>query len=103
MSVSLFWYMCWASVLERYYQLIKDLYLEQKEKVILGFFLVLILVSQSADLRKKFQKKPDNKRKIKTSRDVTQFFWSATSIIISIVISINNLFYVDLQITSTIM
>ena len=94
--------MCWASALDRYYQLIKELYLERKEKVILGFFLVPILVSQSADLRKKSQKKPDNKRKIKTSRYVAQFFWSAISIIISIIISFNNLFYVDLEITSTI-
>ena len=54
------------------------------------------------DLRKKPLKKPDNKRKIKTSRDVTQFFWSATSIIITIVISINNLLYIDLEIAPTI-
>ena len=71
--------------------------------MILGFFLVLILVSRSVDLRKKPIKKPDNKRKIKTSLDVTQFFWSATSIIITIVISINNLFYVELEIAPTIM
>ena len=77
--------------------------MEWKEEVILGFFLVLTLVSRSTDLRKKPRKKPDNKRKIKTSRDVTQFFWSARSIIITIVVSVNNLFYVDLEITPTIM
>ena len=77
--------------------------MERKEEVILGFFVVLILVSRSVDLRKKPRKKPDNKGKTKTSRDVTQFFWCAASIIITIIISINNLFYVDLETTPTIM
>ena len=47
---------------------------ETEGKSDLGFFLVPILPSQSTDLRKKSQKNSDNKRKIKTSRDVTQFF-----------------------------
>ena len=73
-------------------------------KVDFGYFLVPILASQSPDLRKRSQKRPDNKRKIETSSHVTQFFLNVASIIIiTIVIIINILFYVDLEITPTIM
>ena len=40
----------------------------------LGSFLTPILASQTHELRKKSQKKPENKSKLTTSRDIRQFF-----------------------------
>ena len=62
--------------------------LEPKEKVILASFLNPILALQTHELRKKSQKKPENKSKLTTSRDIRQFF-SLTSIPIPIIIPIN--------------
>ena len=66
--------MCWPSFLEGYYQLIKELYLKQKEKVIFGFFLVPVLASQSSDLRKRPRKRLDNKENQNVTWRNTVFF-----------------------------
>ena len=70
MPVSLFGPCADLFDLERFYQLIKELYLEQKEKVILCFFPVPILTSQSPYLQKNSQKKP-RIMKAKSKRLVT--------------------------------
>ena len=85
-----------------YKQLTQEMYFELKAQVILVSFLVPILSSQTLELRKKYQKKPENKSKVTTSRDIRQFF-EFNKYDYIIVIIINTLFYVDLEITSAIM
>ena len=50
------------------------MYLEPKEKVILASFLAPILASQTHELMKKSQKKPEDKSKVTMLRDIRQFF-----------------------------
>ena len=78
------------------------MYFELKVQVILVFFLVPILASQTLELGKKYQKKPGNKSKVTTSRGIRQFF-EFNKYDYIIVIIIDTLFYVDLEITSAIM
>ena len=85
-----------------YKQLTQEMYFELKVQVILVFFLVPILASQTLKLRKKYQKKPENKSKGTTSRGIRQFF-EFNKYDYIIVIIINTLFHVDLEITSAIM
>ena len=61
-------------LLERYKQLTGELYLEPKEEVILGSFLVPIQAPEAPDTRKKSQKKPENKKKTTMSRDIRRYF-----------------------------
>ena len=64
------------------------MYLEPKEKVILASFLSLILASQTHELRKKSQKKPENESNSQR-RVISDSFFSSTSIPIPIIIPIN--------------
>lgn len=64
-------------LLERYKQLTEELYLEPKEEIVLGSFLVPIQTPQIQDRvqRKRSQKKPENAGKpTTTSRDIRQYF-----------------------------
>ena len=93
--------MCWPSVLERYYQLIKEFYLWQKEKVILGFSLSLNLLHNHPTYEKNLERIQVLKENQNVTWRYTVFILGATSIIIiTIVIIINNLLYFDLEMTT---
>ena len=82
--------MYWPSVLERYYQLIKELYLKQKEKVILGFSLSLYFIHNQPTYGKNLKRILIIKGKWKRHVMLHSFLECNKFIIITIVIIINN-------------
>ena len=76
--------------------------MEPEEKVILVFFLVPILSSQTHKLMKKYQKKPEKKKQSQRHVKLGSLFEFNKYDYIFVII-INTLFYIDLEITSKIM